>query len=157
MIAILVVAPWFLMVYQIDGSNKIPNHNLYVLESRRPKHPSPTATDFSFQFIYLIEMYFALQRHPGQSNLHTHHDFGSLRFGSVCLPKKKTRRLPANMVLGGLRFLHCYPGQAMALRRPVLFPILAISAASFLIFLYGKVRSWKPKQIELKQSPELRS
>jgi hypothetical protein len=30
-----------------------------------------------------------------------------------------------------------------------LFPILAISAASFLMFLYGKIHAWKPKQIGL--------
>jgi hypothetical protein len=27
------------------------------------------------------------------------------------------------------------------------FPVLAISAASFVMFLYGKVRAWKPKQM----------
>jgi hypothetical protein len=33
----------------------------------------------------------------------------------------------------------------------VLFPILAISAAGFIAFLYEKVRSWKPKQIGLSE------
>jgi hypothetical protein len=30
-----------------------------------------------------------------------------------------------------------------------LFPILAISAAGFIVFLYGKIHAWKPKRLDL--------
>ena len=72
-----------------------------------------------------------------------------MRLGIVCLPKKKTGHLLSNVVCGGLCFFYIIPNRQWRYVTP-LFPILAISAACFIMFLYSRVHAWKPKQVGIK-------
>ncbi len=149
-IAILVVAPWFLMVYQIDGQTKF--HTITsVLESGSQNTPA-YSNRFFIPAYYLIELTSPFQGiavHPISIPIMI---LGLAGLGLFAYRRKKQDVFLLTWFLAIYVFFTIIPNRQWRYVDPV-FPILAISAASFLIFLYGKIRSWHPKQISPSRIP----
>ena len=143
-IAILVVAPWFLMVYQIDGQTKFQTITS-VLETGSQNTPV-YSNRFFVPVYYLIELTSPFQDiavHPISIPVMI---LGLAGLGLFAFRRKKQDMFLLTWFLAVYVFFTVIPNRQWRYVDPV-FPILAISAASFLMFLYGRIRSWQPKQI----------
>ena len=145
-IAVLVVAPWFLMVYQLNGQTKFQTIT-YVMQSGAENRPEYSNRFFSPVF-YLIELTWP---------------FNDVAVNPVSLPimilglcglalfayrRKNQDIFLLTWFLVVYVFFTVIPNRQWRYVDSV-FPILAISAAAFIMFLYGKIHAWKPKQMDL--------
>jgi 4-amino-4-deoxy-L-arabinose transferase-like glycosyltransferase len=143
-IAILVVAPWFLLVYQIDGQTKFQTITS-VLESGSQNTPA-YSNRFFIPVYYLVELTSPFQDiavHPISIPIMI---LGLAGLGLFAYRRKKQDIFLLTWFLAVYVFFTVIPNRQWRYVDSV-FPILAISAAGFLIFLYGKIRSWQPMQI----------
>ena len=149
-IAIVIVAPWFLLVYQIDGQTKFQTITS-VLENGSQNTPA-YSNRFFIPVYYLIELTSPFQDiavHPISIPIMI---LGLAGLGLFAYRRKKQDVFLLTWFLAVYVFFTIIPNRQWRYVDPV-FPILAISAATFLIFLYGKIRSWQPKQIAPSRVP----
>ena len=143
-IAVLVVVPWFLMIYQVNGDTKFQTIQ-YVLQSGAENRPAYSNRFFTPVF-YLIEMTWPFNTvpvHPVSLPIMI------LGLGGLALFAYRRKNQDIFLLTWFIVvyvFFTIVPNRQWRYVDP-LFPILAISAASFIIFLYGKIRAWKPKTI----------
>ena len=114
-IAVLVVVPWFVMIYHYDGITKFQTLQ-YVMSEGGQDRPAYSNRFQPIPVYYLTEMVMALQRFSRPPHLSTHLCFRIMWIGIVCLPKKKTGHILPNLVYRGVCFLYTYPQQAVAVR-----------------------------------------
>jgi len=144
LIAILVVAPWFVMVYQFAGASKF-QEILYVVQVGGQNRPS-YSNRFFIPVFYLIEMSAPFNGIPVNPVSIPIMALGLCGLGLFALRRKKQDIFLITWFIVVYAFFTAIPDRQWRYV-DVLFPILAISAASFLAFLYEKVRSWKPKTL----------
>jgi len=145
-IAILVVAPWFLMIYQINGVTKFQTIQ-YVLQVGGENRPQYSNRFFSPVF-YLVEMTWPFNDIPVHPISLPIFILGLCGLALFAYRRKNQDIFLLTWFIAVYVFFTIIPDKQWRYVDP-LFPILAISAASFIIFLYGKIRVWKPKQIGL--------
>ena len=141
-IAFLVVAPWFLMVYQFNGITKFQTVG-YVVQVGGENRPS-YSNRFFYPVFYFIEMtwpYAAV--HPVSLPIMIL-GFAGLVFFAYRRKREDIFLLTWFAVV--FAFFSFIPDKQWRYV-DVLFPLLGISAAALLIFLYGRLRSWKPKRL----------
>jgi 4-amino-4-deoxy-L-arabinose transferase-like glycosyltransferase len=141
LIALLVVAPWFLMIYQFSGSSKFQTI-LYVVQVGGQNRPS-YSNRFFIPVYYLIEMTAPFNGIPVNPVSLPIMALGLCGLGLFAYRRKKQDVFLFTWFIAIYTFFTLIPDRQWRYV-DVLFPILAMSAASFIVFLYGKVRSWKP-------------
>lgn len=141
-IAILVIAPWFVMIYQFAGVSKFQTA-LYVVQVGGQNRPS-YSNRFFIPVFYLIEMSAPFYGTPVNPVSLPVMALGLCGLGLFAYRRKKQDVFLFTWFIVIYAFFTAIPDRQWRYV-DVLFPILAVSAASFIAFLYGKVRSWKPK------------
>ena len=146
LIVIVVVAPWFYMIYEFSGASKFQDI-LYVVQVGGENRPIYSNRFFTPVF-YLIEMTSPFTDIPVNPVSLPIMALGLCGLGLFAYRRKKQDVFLATWFIVVYTFFTIIPDKQWRYV-DVLFPILAISAASFIAFLYGKIRSWKPKPLDV--------
>jgi len=145
-IVIVVVAPWFYTIYQFSGSSKFQDI-LYVVQVGGQNRPT-YSNRFFMPVFYLIEMASPFTDIPVNPVSIPVMVLGLCGLGLFAYRRKKQDVFLVTWFIVVYAFFTAIPDKQWRYV-DVLFPILAVSAASFIAFLYGKIRVWKPKPIEV--------
>jgi len=138
LIAVLVVLPWLFMVYQVNGQTEF-QEIASALE-----HGSQNTPQYSNRFFlpvfYLVELTWVegAPVHPVSLPIMI---LGLAGLGLFAYRRKKQDIFLLTWFVSVYAFFTFIPNRQWRYVDPV-FPILAISAACFLIFLYGKISRW---------------
>lgn len=146
LIAVVVVAPWFIMVYEISGSSKFQTI-LYVVQVGGENRPT-YSNRFFLPVFYLIEMSSPFTNIPVNPVSIPIMALGLCGLGLFAYRRRKQDVFLFTWFITIYAFFTAIPDKQWRYV-DVLFPILAISAASFIAFVYGKISRWKPKPIDL--------
>ena len=147
-IAILVVVPWFALVYHYDGITKFQTLQ-YVMTEGGQDRPAYSNRFQPLPVYYLVEMAWPFNDiwvHPISLPIFI---LGLFGLGLFAYRRSKQDIFFLTWFMVIYIFFTLIPNRQWRYVTP-LFPILAISAACFTLFLYGKVRSWKPMEIGIK-------
>jgi len=145
-IAGVVVAPWFVVLYQANGAENFGTL-LYVMQEGGQDRAEYSAR-FPAPVFYLVEMTWPFNDipvHPVSLPLYILGLLGLCLFAWRRKPEDKFFLAWFVVVYVFSTFI---PNKHWRYIITV-FPVLAISAASFILFLYGKIGAWKPKQMSL--------
>jgi len=141
-IAAAVAAPWFAVVFQANGMDTFQDL-IYVM-----REGGQDRIDYSNRFpapiFYLIEMtwpFSDIPVHPVSLPLYI---LGLLGLGLFAWRRKPEDKIFLAWFVVVYVFFTLVPNKQWRYITPV-FPVLAISAASFVVFLYGKIKAWNPK------------
>ena len=145
-IAVLVVAPWFFMVYQLNGQTKFQTIT-YVMQSGAENRPTYSNRFFSPVF-YLIELTWPFNDIPVNPISLPIMILGLCGLALFAYRRKNQDIFLLTWFLVIYVFFSVIPNRQWRYVDSV-FPILAISAAGFVMFLYGKIHAWKPKPQDL--------
>jgi 4-amino-4-deoxy-L-arabinose transferase-like glycosyltransferase len=147
-IAVLVVAPWFLMIYHYDGVTKFQTLQ-YVMTEGGQDRPAYSNRFQPLPVYYLVEMTWPFQDIPVHPISLPIFVLGLAGLGLFAYRRKKQDIFLLTWFLVIYLFFTFIPNRQWRYVTP-LFPILAMSAASFIFFLYNKIHTWKPRQIGFK-------
>ena len=140
-IAILVIAPWFLILYQNTGITKFQSVLSAMQEGGQAR--SVYSTRFFAPVYYLIEMTWPYAiTHPISLPIFI---LGLCGLALFAYRRKTQDVFLLTWFITFYIFFTFVPNKQWRYVDS-LFPIMAISAAGFMIFLYNKIRAWKPKQ-----------
>ena len=148
LIAVLVVAPWFIMIFDISGSSKFQTV-LYVLQVGGENRPT-YSNRFFIPVFYLIEMSSPFTDIPVNPVSIPIMVLGLCGLGLFAYRRRKQDVFLFTWFITIYAFFTAIPDKQWRYV-DVLFPILAISAASFIAFLYGKISRWKPRAPNLSE------
>jgi hypothetical protein len=143
-IAALVAAPWFVMIFQLNGATKFQTVQ-YVIQSGADSRPS-YSNRFFVPVFYIIEVTWPYNYAPVHPISLPIFILGLGGLGLFAYRRKKQDVFLLTWFLVIYGFFTIIPNREWRYIDPI-FPILAISAASFIIFLYGRIRAWKPTQL----------
>ncbi|MCW4054755.1 MAG: glycosyltransferase family 39 protein [Candidatus Bathyarchaeota archaeon] len=141
-----VAVPWFVMVFQANGLDTFQDL-IYVMQEGGQDRID-YSTRFPAPIFYLIEMTWPFNDipvHPISLPLYVLGLLGLCLFAWRRKPEDKIFLTWFAVVYVFFTFI---PNKQWRYITPV-FPVLAISAASFAMFLYGKISVWKPQQTSL--------
>lgn len=148
-ITILVVAPWLMMIYQINGAAKF-GELLYVMGEGSQDRPE-YSNRFPQPIFYLVEMTWPFNDipvHPISLPIF----ILSLCGLALCAYRRNSYdKLFLVWFMVVYVFFTLVPNRHWRYVIP-LFPILAISATDFIMFLYGKISMWKRHPISFSKS-----
>ena len=145
-IAALVAAPWFYMVYQANGQTKFQTIQ-YVIQSGAENRPDYSNRFFQPVF-YLIELTWPFNNAPVHPVSLPIMILGLCGLALFAYRRKTQDVFLVTWFLVVYVFFTLLPNRQWRYADPLL-PILAISAAVFVFFLYEKIRNWRPKQISI--------
>ena len=134
------------MVYQLDGATKFQTLQ-YVMTEGRQNRPVYSNRFFTPVF-YLIEMTWPFNDIPVNPISLPIFILGLCGLALFAYRRKKQDVFLLTWFMVVYVFFTIIPNRQWRYVTP-LFPILAISAACFIMFLYGKIHAWKPKQLGL--------
>jgi 4-amino-4-deoxy-L-arabinose transferase-like glycosyltransferase len=146
LIAGAVVAPWFVVVFQANGLDTF--HDLIYVMREGGQDRIDYSTRFPAPIFYFIEMTWPFNDipvHPVSLPLYV---LGLLGLGLFAWRRKPADKLFLAWFVVVYVFFTFIPNKQWRYITPV-FPVLAISAASFVMFLYDRISVWKPKQPSL--------
>ena len=147
-IAILIVVPWFVMIYHYNGVTKFQTLQ-YVMSEGGQDRPAYSNRFQPIPIYYLVEMAWPFNDiivHPISLPIFA---LGLCGLGLFAYRRKKQDVFYLTWFVVIYVFFTLVPNRQWRYVTP-LFPILAISAACFIMFLYSRVHSWKPRQIGIK-------
>lgn len=147
-IVVLVVVPWFLMIYHYDGVTKFETIK-YVMSEGGEDRPAYSNRFQPIPVYYLVEMtwpFNTIAVHPISLPIFA---LGLCGLGLFAYRRKKQDIFFLTWFVVVYVFFTVIPNRQWRYVTP-LFPILAISAACFIMFLYGRVHAWKPHQVGIK-------
>ena len=147
-IAVAVVAPWFAAVYIANGSDTFQDL-IYVMQEGGQDR-AEYSTRFPGPIFYLIEMTWPfpdIPVHPISLPLYV---LGLLGLGLFAWRRKPEDKLLLTWFIVVYVFFTIIPNKQWRYIIPI-FPVLAISAASLIIFLYGKITAWTPNPTSLRR------
>ncbi len=147
-IAVLVVVPWFVLVYHYDGVTKFQTLQ-YVMTEGGQDRPAYSNRFQPLPIFYLVEMAWPFNDiwvHPISLPIFI---LGLSGLGLFAYRRRKQEIFLLTWFMVIYVFFTLIPNRQWRYVTP-LFPILAISAACFTLFLYDKVRAWKPKEAGIK-------
>ena len=147
-IVVLVAAPWFLMIYHYDGITKFQTLQ-YVMSEGGQDRPAYSNRFQPLPVYYLIEMTWPFNDIPVHPITLPIFILGLCGLGLFAYRRSRTDIFFLTWFLVIYGFFTFIPNRQWRYVTP-LFPILAIAAACFIMFLYGKVRGWKPMQAGIK-------
>jgi 4-amino-4-deoxy-L-arabinose transferase-like glycosyltransferase len=144
-VVVLVVVPWFAMIYHYDGITKFQTLQ-YVMSEGGQDRPAYSNRFQPIPIYYLVEMSWPFNDiavHPISLPIFA---LGLSGLGLFAYRRKKQDIFFLTWFLVVYVFFTIIPNRQWRYVTP-LFPILAISAACFIMFLYSRVHMWKPQQI----------
>ena len=148
LVAVLVVVPWFVMIYHYDGVTKFQTLQ-YVMTEGGQDRPAYSNRFQPVPVYYLTEMTWPFKDIPVHPISLPIFALGLCGLGLFAYRRKKQDIFFLTWFLVVYVFFTLIPNRQWRYVTP-LFPILAISAACFIMFLYSRVRTWKPQQIGIK-------
>ncbi len=148
MVVVLVVVPWFVMIYHYDGVTKFQTLQ-YVMTEGGQDRPAYSNRFQPIPVFYLVEMTWPFNDIPVHPISLPIMVLGLCGLGLFAYRRKKQDIFFLTWFVVVYVFFTIIPNRQWRYVTP-LFPILAISAACFIMFLYGRVRSWKPPQVGIK-------
>ena len=147
LIAALVVVPWLIVLYQTGGLNNF-GKVLYTISGGHEERLEYSAR-FPLPVFYLIEMtwpFTDIPVHPISLPIYV---LGLLGLGLWAWRRKPEDKFFLAWFAVVYVFFSLLPNKQWRYITP-LFPVLAISAASFIFFVYGKIDAvWKSGQLSL--------
>jgi asparagine N-glycosylation enzyme membrane subunit Stt3 len=149
-IAIAVIAPWFYAIYHYNGMTKFETIQ-YVMNEGGQDRPAYSNRFQPLPVFYLVEMTWPFNDitvHPISLPIFI---LGLAGLGLFAYRRKKQDIFLLTWFLVVYVFFTLISNRQWRYVTP-LFPIIAISAASFVMFLYGKVERWRPPQTRIKPS-----
>lgn len=145
-IAVLVVAPWLLAIYNYNGMTKFETLQ-YVMSEGGQDRPAYSNRFQPFPVFYLVEMTWPFNDiavHPIVLPIFI---LGLCGLGLFAYRRSKQDVFFLTWFLVVYVFFTLVPNRQWRYVTP-LFPILAIAAACFILFLYNKLQMWKPTHTE---------
>jgi 4-amino-4-deoxy-L-arabinose transferase-like glycosyltransferase len=145
LIAVLVIVPWVLVLSQINGLDKL-GQLLYVIQEGGQDRAVYSAR-FPLPIFYLIEVVWPYNDvHPVSLLVYA---LGLLGLGLWAYRRKPEDKFFLIWFIVVYVFFTLIPNKQWRYVTP-LFPVLAIAAASFVWFAYGKARdAWKSGQLSV--------
>ena len=144
LIMVLVVVPWFFMIYHYNGITKFQTLQ-YVMTEGGQDRPAYSNRFQPIPVYYLVEMTWPFNDIPVHPISLPIFVLGLCGLGLFAYRRKKQDIFFLTWFLVVYVFFTIIPNRQWRYVTP-LFPILAISASTFIMFLYGRVHVWKPKQ-----------
>ena len=145
LIVVLVVVPWLVMVYQYNGVTKFQTLQ-YVMTEGGQDRPAYSNRFQPIPIFYLIEMTWPFNDIPVNPISLPILVLGLCGLGLFAYRRQKQDIFFLTWFMVVYVFFTFIPNRQWRYVT-TLFPILAVSAACFIMFLYGRVRMWKPKQV----------
>ena len=147
-VVVLVVVPWFVMIYHYDGITKFQTLQ-YVMTEGGQDRPAYSNRFQPIPIFYLVEMSWPFNDIPVNPVSVPIMVLGLCGLGLFAYRRKKQDIFFLTWFLTIYIFFTFIPNRQWRYVTP-LFPILAVSAACFIMFLYGRVRAWKPRMVGVK-------
>lgn len=147
-IVVLVVAPWFLAIYHYNGMTKFQTIQ-YVMTEGGQDRPAYSNRFQPMPFYYLVEMTWPFNDIPVHPISLPIFILGLCGLGLFAYRRSKQDIFFLLWFLVVYVFFTLIPNRQWRYVTP-LFPILAIAAACFIMFLYAKVQMWHPQQVGMK-------
>jgi 4-amino-4-deoxy-L-arabinose transferase-like glycosyltransferase len=141
LIAVLIVLPWLFIVYQVNGQTKFQQVTSAL--EYGSQNTLPYSNRFFFPVFYLVELTWPAGNAPVNPVSLPIMILGLAGLGLFAYRRKKQDIFLLTWFLSVYVFFTFVPNRQWRYVDPV-FPILAISAACFLIFLYGEICRWHP-------------
>jgi len=153
-IAIAIVVPWLVILYQMNGVSKF-GELLYVVQEGGQDR-ALYSRRFPAPIFYLIEMTWPFPDVPVHPISLPIYILGLLGLGLWAYRRKTEDKFFLIWFITVYVFFTLIPNKQWRYVTP-LFPVLAISAASFIMLAYGKAaEAWKKKQISLNKKRALK-
>jgi 4-amino-4-deoxy-L-arabinose transferase-like glycosyltransferase len=153
-IAVIVIVPWLLIIAQINGLNKF-GELLYVIQEGGQDRAVYSAR-FPMPIFYLIEMTWPFNDIPVHPISLPIYIFGLLGLGLWAYRRKTEDKFFLIWFIVVYVFFTLIPNKQWRYVTP-LFPVLAISAASFIMFVYDRAAAtWKCGQTSLNKKKALK-
>jgi 4-amino-4-deoxy-L-arabinose transferase-like glycosyltransferase len=147
-VAVLIVVPWFVMIYHYDGVTKFETLQ-YVMSEGGQDRPAYSNRFQPIPVYYLVEIAWPFNDiavHPISLPIFV---LGLCGLGLFAYRRKKQDVFFLTWFVVVYVFFTIIPNRQWRYVTP-LFPVLAISAACFIMFLYGRVRTCKPQTVGIK-------
>jgi 4-amino-4-deoxy-L-arabinose transferase-like glycosyltransferase len=141
-IVVAVVAPWFAAIYYYNGMTKFETIQ-YVMSEGGQDRPAYSSRFQPLPVFYLTEMTWPFKDIPVHPISLPIFILGLAGLGLFAYRRKKQDIFFLTWFLVVYVFFTAISNHQWRYVTP-LFPILAVSAASFVMFLYGKVGRWQP-------------
>ena len=144
LIAVAVIVPWLIVLHEANGVSDFGTL-FYVIQEGGQDRAAYSAR-FPAPVFYLAEMTWPFNDipvHPVSLPLYV---LGLLGLGLFAWRRKPEDKFLLAWFAVVYVFFTFIPNKQWRYITPV-FPVLAISAASFVLFLYDKLKAWKPKQV----------
>jgi len=146
LIAILVVVPWLLVLYQTNGLTKFSDLLYVVQEGGQDR--AEYSQRFPMPIFYLVEMTWPYNDYPHPISLPLY-ILGLAGLALFAYRRRTEDKFFLVWFIVVYVFFTLIPNRQWRYVIP-LFPVLAISAASFIFFVYGKIGAvWKSGQVKL--------
>ena len=145
-IAIVVVVPWLIVLYEANGVNNFGTLLYAIQEGGQDR--SQYSIRFPLPVFYLIEMTWPFNDipvHPVSLPLYL---LGLLGLGLFAWRRRPEDKFFLVWFAIVYVFFTFIPNRQWRYVTAA-FPVLAISAASFAMFLYGRISAWKPKPMNV--------
>ena len=153
-IAVIVIVPWVLIIAQINGLNKLGDL-LYVIQEGGQDR-ALYSSRFPMPIFYLIEMTWPFNDIPVHPISLLIYILGLFGLGLWAYRRKPEDKFFLLWFMVIYVFFTLIPNKQWRYVTPI-FPVLAISAASFIVFLYSKMSAtWKRPQISLNKQKALK-
>jgi 4-amino-4-deoxy-L-arabinose transferase-like glycosyltransferase len=147
-VVVLVVVPWFVMIYHYDGVTKFETLQ-YVMSEGGQDRPAYSNRFQPTPVYYLVEMTWPFNDIPVHPISLPIFVLGLCGLGMFAYRRKKQDIFFLTWFVVVYVFFTIIPNRQWRYVTP-LFPILAISAACFIMFLYGRVSVWNPQHVGIK-------
>jgi 4-amino-4-deoxy-L-arabinose transferase-like glycosyltransferase len=142
LIAFIVITPWFFAIYHYNGMTKFETIQ-YVMQEGGEERPFYSNRFQPIPVFYLVEMTWPFSNIPVHPISLSIFILGLWGLGLFAYRRNKQDIFLLTWFVVVYVFFTLIPNRHWRYVTP-LFPILAISAACFIFFLYQKVRGWKP-------------
>ena len=153
-IVVLVVSPWFLAIYHYNGVTKFETLQ-YVMSEGGQDRPAYSNRFQPISVFYLAEMTWPFNDIPVHPITLPIFILGLCGLGLFAYRRSRQDIFFLTWFLVVYAFFTIIPNRQWRYVTP-LFPILAISAACFVMFLYYKVHGWKPQKVGIETERRLR-
>jgi 4-amino-4-deoxy-L-arabinose transferase-like glycosyltransferase len=145
-IAAAVITPWFAVVFQTNGMDTFQDLIYVMREGGQDR--IDYSTRFPLPIFYLIEMTWPFNDIPVHPISLPLYILGLLGLCLFVWRRKREDKIFLAWFTVVYVFFTVIPNKQWRYIIPV-FPVLAISAACFVLFLHDKIGAWKPKQVSL--------
>jgi hypothetical protein len=140
LVAALVALPWIALIYQVNGPTKF-NEILYVMNEGAQKRLE-YSDRFPLPIFYLIELTWPYKEiHPISLPIYI---LGLFGLALMAYRRKNEDKLLLIWFSVIYIFFTLITNKQWRYVDPI-FPVIAVSAASFITFVYGKIKAWSLK------------